>query len=192
WNIVRKCWSLRGNIVASCHEPVADGMRSAMVAWIVIVLCLFIACFAPAPSSADVSSMYSRSELDNAAPRLAAAVMKIYDLGVKPQLTPDELSRLHDFALRFPLPSPGDEVLNFYAVDSGGKPNVVMPILSLKVVEDMATAYAWLYQNGMSLGTIDLYFSMLRHKPKVDLPGGKYPPLLATLGIPANALEDQK
>jgi len=163
-----------------------------MVAWIVIVLCLFIAYFAPAPCSADVSSMYSRSELDNAAPRLAAAVMKIYDLGVKPQLTPDELSRLHDFALRFPLPSPSDEVLNFYAVDSGGKPNVVMPILSLKVVEDMATAYAWLYQNGMSLGTIDLYFSMLCHKPKVDLPGGKYPPLLATLGIPANALEDQK
>ena len=113
-----------------------------MIAWIVIVFWLFIACFAPAPCSADVSSMYSRSELDDAAPRLAAAVMKIYDLGVKPHLTPDELSRLHDFAFGFPLPSPSDEVLNFYADDSGGKPNVVMPILSLKVVEDMATAYA--------------------------------------------------
>jgi Peptidase family M48 len=163
-----------------------------VVAWIAIVLCLFIACSAVAPCSADVSSMYPRSELDNAAPRLTAAVTKIYDLGVKPHLTPDELSRLRDFGFHFPLPSPSDEVLNFYANDAGSKPIVVMPILSLKVVEDMATAYAWLYQNGMSLGTIDLYFAMLRHKRKVDLPEGKYPPLLATLGIPTNALEDPK
>src|SRR6516164_3058337 len=98
-----------------------------MVAWIVIVLCLFIACSAAAPCSADVSSMYLRSELDNAAPRITAAVTKIYDLGVKPHLTPDELSRLGDFALRFPLPSPSDEVLDFYADDAGSKPILVMP-----------------------------------------------------------------
>src|SRR5262245_36819123 len=163
-----------------------------MVAWMEIVLCLCIACAAVAPCSADVSSMYSRSELDNAAPRLTAAVTKIFDLGVKPHLNPDELSRLGDFAFRFPPPSPRDEVLNFYAADVGGKPIVIMPILSLKVVEDMATAYAWLYHNGMSLGTIDLYFAMFRHKPKADLPVGKYPPLLATLGIPTDALEDRK
>lgn len=161
-----------------------------MAAWIARVLYLFIACSAAAPCWADVSAMYPRSELDNAAPRLTAAVTKIYDLGVKPHLTREELSRLRAFGFHFPLPSPGDEVLNFYANDAGGKPIVVMPILSLKVVEDMATTYAWLYQNGMSLATIDLYFAMLRHKPKRDLPEGKYPPLLATLGIPANALKD--
>ena len=160
--------------------------RIAGVLWLVIVY------FAAAPCSADVSGMYPRAELEKAAPRLSAVLTKIYDLGVKPYLTPDERSSLGDFGFRFPLPSPSDEVLNFYADDAGGKPVVVMPILSLKVVEDMATAYAWLYQNVMSLGTIDLYFSMLRHKPKGDLPGGTFPPLLATLGIPANALEDQR
>jgi hypothetical protein len=163
-----------------------------VVPWIGLVLCLIIACSAAPPCSADVSSMYPRSELEAAAPRLTAAVTKIYDLGVKPHLTPDEQSKLRDFGFRFPLPSPGDEMLNFYASDAGGNPIVVMPILSLKVVEDMATAYAWLYQNGMSLGTIDLYFAMLRHKPKSALPGGKYPPLLAALGIPPNALQDAK
>jgi len=163
-----------------------------MVTWIVIVLCLLITCCAAVPCAADVSSMYPRFELESVAPRLAAALTKIYGLGVKPHLSPDELSSLGDFAFRFPLALPGDEVLNFYADSAGGKQIVVMPILSLKVMEDMATAYAWLYQNGMSLGTIDLYFAMLRHKPKVDLPGEKYPPLLATLGIPANALEDRK
>jgi hypothetical protein len=59
-------------------------------------------------------------------------------------------------------------------------------------VEDTVTTYAWLYHNGMSLGTVDHCISMLRYKPKVDLPGGKYPPLLATLGVRANALEDRK
>jgi len=163
-----------------------------MIMRITSVLWLIIACSAITPCSADVSGMYPRAEIEKAAPRLGAAVTKLYDLGVKPYLTPDERSRLSDFEFRFPLPSPSDEVLNFYADDASGKPVVVMPILSLKVVEDMATAYAWLYQNAMSLGTIDLYFSMLRHKPKGDLSGGTFPPLLATLGIPANALEDQR
>ena len=144
------------------------------------------------PCTGDVSGMYPRAELEKAAPRLSAAVTKIYELGVKPYLTPEEKSKLSDFQFGFPLPSPSDEVLNFYAHDTGPKPIVVMPILSLKVVEDMATAYAWLYHNGMSLGTIDLYFSMLRHRRMAEFPGGKYPPLLPTLGIPANALDDQQ
>jgi len=163
-----------------------------MITRIVSVLWLTIVCSVTTPCSADVSGMYPRAEIEKAAPRLSAAVTKIYDLGVKPYLTPDERSKVGDIELRFPLPSPSDEVLNFYADDAGGQHIVVMPVLSLKVVEDMATAYAWLYQNGMSLGTIDLYFSILRHKRKGDLPGGKYPPLLATLGIPANALDDQR
>jgi hypothetical protein len=161
-----------------------------MITRIVGVLWLMIVCSTATPCSADVSGMYPLGELEKAVPRLSAAVTKIYDLGVKPYLTPDEKSKLGDFEFRFPLPSPNDEVLNFYADYAHRKPIVVMPILSLKVVEDMATAYAWLYQNGMSLGTIDLYFSILRHKRKSDLP--KYPPLLATLGIPANALEDER
>ena len=163
-----------------------------MITRIVRVLWLIVLCSATTPCSADVSGMYPRAELEKAAPRLSAAVTKIYDLGVRPYLTPEERSKVGDFELRFPLPSPSDELLNFYVDDAGGKPIVVMPILSLKVVEDMATAYAWLYQHRMSLGTIDLYFSILRHKRKSDLPGGRYPPLLATLGIPANALEDQR
>jgi hypothetical protein len=153
------------------------------------LLCVGAAAWAGA---ADVTGLYVRSELEKEAPRLAAAVTRIYDNGVKPFLAPDERSNLGDVALQFPMPSPKDEVVNFYAGQSGGKPVVVMPILSLKVIEDMATAYAWLYHNGMSLGTLDLYFAMLRYQRKANMPDGKYPPLLATRGIPANALDDQR
>jgi hypothetical protein len=117
-------------------------------------------------------------------------VKRLYDIGVKPYLTTDERRKLGDFEFRFPLPSPKDPPIDFYSSEDSGKPIVGMPVLSLRLVEDMATAYAWLHHNGMSYGSIDLYFSMLRHKR--DFPGGKYPPLLATLGIPTNALDDNK
>ena len=101
---------------------------------------VLIGCVAATPCTADVLGMYPRAELEKAAPRLSAAVTKIYELGVKPYLTPAEKSKLSDFQFGFPLPSPSDEVLNFYAYDTGSKPIVVMPILSLKIVEDMAPA----------------------------------------------------
>lgn len=100
---------------------------------------LLLVCVTAAPCVADVSGMYPRAELEKSAPRLSTALTKIYEAG-REALT--SRPRLSDFEFGFPLPSSSDEVLNFYAYDTGGKPIVVMPILSLKVVEDMATAYA--------------------------------------------------
>jgi hypothetical protein len=175
----------------------AQARRSAarpppMTARLVASVLLMAVSVAAPPASADVSGLYAAADLEQSAPRLSAFVKKLYDIGVKPYLTGDESRTLGDFGLSFPLPSPKDVPLDFYATEEGGKPVVVMPILSLRVVEDMATAYAWLHQAGMSYGTIDLYFSMLRHKPRGEFPGGRLPPLLATLGIPANALDDKK
>jgi hypothetical protein len=144
-----------------------------------------------APARADVKGLYDPADLEKEAPRLRSAVTRIYEGGVKPFLTPDERTKLGDFDLRFPLPSANDAPLDFYADQDRGKPIVVMPVLSLRLLEDMATAYAWLHRKGMSLGTLELYFSMLRHKPRANFPGGRYPPILATLGIPADALDDK-
>jgi hypothetical protein len=166
--------------------------RRPMAARLAGLLLLVAAGTAAAPASADVSGLHTPADIEKSAPRLSGFVKKLYDIGVKPYLTVDERSKLGEFELRFPLPSPKDPPLDFYADEDNGKPIVVLPILSLRMVEDMATAYAWLHHNGMSYGSIDLYFSMLRHKPKADFPGGKYPPLLATLAIPTNALDDKK
>ncbi|NJM35673.1 MAG: hypothetical protein HC850_14335 [Rhodomicrobium sp.] len=64
--------------------------------------------------------------------------------------------------------------------------------MSLKALEDLTTAYAWLYHQKMSLSTIDLYFTMLRHREPKDFPGGKHPPILKALGVPDNALKNPK
>ncbi|MGI9415742.1 MAG: hypothetical protein ACR2PM_18845, partial [Hyphomicrobiales bacterium] len=92
----------------------------------------------------------------------------------------------------FPRPKPKDYVLNFYAFAKDGRAVVVMPLLSLKMLEDLTTAYAWLHRNGYSLGTIDLYFAMLHHRARKDFPGGRYPPPLEALGVPETALKDPK
>ncbi len=178
------------NSLATAHARWKGAAWQSMTARLAALLVL--AATATAPASADVSGLYARADIEQSAPRLSKLVHKLYDIGVKPHLTADERRKLGEFELRFPLPSPRDPPLNFYASEDNGKPIVEMPVLSLRLVEDMATAYAWLHYNGMSYGSIDLYFSMLRNKPKAQLPGGQYPPLLATLGIPANALDDKR
>jgi len=140
----------------------------------------------------DLTAAYSAAELKKEGKRLETAVRNIYEIGVKPTLTDDELNKLSDVAFFFTEPRAGDYFLNFYAASAQGQSAVVLPILSLKVLEDVATAYAWLYANDYSLSTIDLYFAMLQHRDKEDFPGGEYPAPLDALGIPANAWDDPK
>ncbi|MFZ4808530.1 MAG: hypothetical protein ACOYLQ_14840 [Hyphomicrobiaceae bacterium] len=147
---------------------------------------------AAAPGRAnDLAGMYPPSVLAADAARLENAVRKICTLGLAPTLTADEKARLDGVILEFPMPQPGDDPLNFYATaDAQGRPVVVMPILSLKALEDMATAYAWVHKRGLRASTIDLYYAMLRHRPADRFAGGRYPDILTALAIPKNANDD--
>lgn len=59
-----------------------------------------------------------------------------------------------------------------------------MPVISLKFVEDLSIAYAWLHAKGYRLEPIDEYMAMLRYKRVQDFPNGRYPPPLKALGVP--------
>jgi len=85
----------------------------------------------------------------------------------------------------------GGSPLNFYSGRTAGGPFVALPLLSLKFVEDLCTAYAWLQVRGYSHETIDEYMTMLEYKPASDFPGGRYPAPLAALRIPADAWSDR-
>jgi hypothetical protein len=74
--------------------------------------------------------------------------------------------------------------LNFFADWNEGI--ICLPIHSL-LLEDICTAYAWLYHNGYSMITINEYASMLKYKPANDFLRGEFPPPLQALGIPDNA-----
>jgi hypothetical protein len=147
----------------------------------------------PAQVWADgLSAMYRPEQQQAVAPRLEAAVRKIYSLGLEPTLTADERAKLAGVEFLVPMPRPDDDPLYFYATaDADGRPVVVMPILSLKALEDMATAYAYVQIRGLRLSTIDLYYAMLRHRPAEAFPGGRYVDVLTALGIPATANDEK-
>jgi hypothetical protein len=63
----------------------------------------------------------------------------------------------------------------------------VFPILSLKFLDDLCTAYAWLQTNGYGLETISEYTAILRYG---RAPAGGFPAPLEALGIPQNALDN--
>ena len=148
--------------------------------------CVLIA-WASTPGGA-YTDMYPQDELLKDWQRLKKAVTGIYQKGFEPFMTAKERRALQDVELRFELPQDGDDLLNFYATFEAGRPVVVLPVLSLKVMEDVTTAFAWLYHNNLDLSKIELYFTMTRFRQR----GGRFPAILPALGVPPNALKDKR
>lgn len=138
--------------------------------------------------ASDVSGLYDRATLEYWKARYEKSTQKILDTVILPALTVEERQKLGNARLDFPLYSELDKgnPLSFYAPGDG---RVVMPVLSLKFLDDLCTAYAWLQVNGYGLETISEYTAMLAYK---DFPLGRYPPPLTALQIPANALNDPR
>lgn len=140
-----------------------------------------------AAEAQDHSRLYTRAEIAADAKRLETAFRKGYEVAAEPFLTPAEKAALGNLVFRFPRPEAGDYVLDFYTYSEGGENVVAAPVLSLKALEDLTTAFAWLHTNKYSLDTIDLYFAMLRRRDPAGFPGGRYPKILPTLGVPEDA-----
>ncbi|PYV12684.1 MAG: hypothetical protein DMG07_16660, partial [Acidobacteria bacterium] len=98
-----------------------------------------------------------------------------------------QLRGLEGVDFRFPLVGADRSPLDFYS-DSAGR-LVYMPVLSLRFVEDLSTAYAWLWANRYSLATVDTYVAMLKYQ-KTGPSGRTFPPPLVALQIPADALRN--
>jgi hypothetical protein len=138
-------------------------------------------------SAKDLSNLYDVGDLEYWKARYEKSTRKIFDQIIWPVLSVREKQRLHGLRLDFPLLSEGDQSnpLNYYAPGDG---RVVLPVLSLKFLDDLCTAYAWLQTNGYGLETISEYTAMLAYR---DFPQGRYPAPLPALHIPDNALNDQ-
>jgi hypothetical protein len=64
---------------------------------------------------------------------------------------------------------------------------VVVPLVSVRFVEDLCIAATWLEHNGYSLETIFNYVTMIKYRDARDFKYGRYPLPLETLGVPGNA-----
>ncbi|MCQ8106286.1 hypothetical protein NP590_19430 [Methylomonas sp. SURF-2] len=142
--------------------------------------------------AADFSSMYDRNTLQYWGQRYAVSTQRYLDEVIWPVLRANEIQALAAKpSLKFPLFAEGDPAastpLSFYSNTYSN--SIGLPVLSLKFLDDLCTAYAWLQINGYGLETISEYTALLFYaKP----PAGGYPPPLKALKIPETALADPK
>jgi len=154
---------------------------------LLVVAVIILGLITPRPASAAGGwvEMYSVAHLAQEKPRFEARVRDLYKI-LKSLLSASEQSALQGVELQFPLGDPAAEPFAFYHRG----PVVTMSVFSLLFVEDLCTAYAWLYSKGYSLETVDEYVTMLKYKRAADFPGGRYSPPLTALGVPADAWHD--
>jgi hypothetical protein len=150
---------------------------------------LILLATAPLAPARDLSGLYDRDELARDGPRLESRVRRIFEI-YEADFTPQRARALAGVRLDFPLygrhGDPG--VFNYYTRDG----IVTLSVLSLKFLEDLCEAYAWLHVKGFSLETIDEYINLLKYRDPATLRGGRFPPPLQALFIPGDALEDAK
>lgn len=130
-------------------------------------------------------SVYPRQTLMQEQARLEGRIRELYSI-LTPHFAANERSALANLEIRTPL----TDASGMHAEGTVGRPVVVMPISDLLFIEDLCTAYAWLDRRGYSMETVDEYVAMLKYKRATGFPGGRYPPPLAALGIPADAARD--
>ena len=137
----------------------------------------------------DLSQLYDKPTLEYWQSRYVHSNNKILDEVIWPALTSAEK---RGFGTKPVLDSPlwaegnakGNPLVFYHPSD---EMKVVLPVLSLKFLDDLCTAYAWLQAKGYTLETISEYTAILRFgKPPVT----GFPPPLSALGIPEDALKD--
>lgn len=131
----------------------------------------------------DMSSLYTTQDLETWHYILELQTQKNFEILLSQGLDEKEKVKASGVRLEMPLRGRHKDLIEFYAE---GK-TVVVPVLSLKFLNDVLLANAWLYLHKFDTRTVDEYVSMLKHNEAADFPGGRYPQPLDALGIPAQA-----
>ena len=136
----------------------------------------------------NMSDLYDQQALAYWGARYRVSTQKILDQVIRPALLVDEKNAIGDFRMEFPTYPPPQMMATPFAFYSDPRgPTVVFPIISLRFLDDLCTAYAWLQIHGYSLETISDYTAMLKYQ---RFPSGATPKPLPTLGIPTTALDE--
>lgn len=154
-------------------------------AGIALVAALLLGPAAAAAAERGYASLYDDAELAHWAERYRPGILSNLDEVLRPVLTREELRRLRDLRIDIPLRAASGHPLDFYALASG---TVVLPAMSLKFLDDLSVAFAWLNRNGYSPETVQEYVGMLKYGREADF--GRWPAPLRALRIPEDALKD--
>ncbi len=136
----------------------------------------------------DYSQLYSKTTLQNASRTYAKNLRGVWKEDLLGRLTVAEQQAAANIRLELPLVGRNKHPFDYYANPSARR--VTIPILSVKFFDDIAIAVAWMERKGCETLAVSDYVGMIRYQDPTGLPGGRFPPLLKALAVPANALED--
>jgi hypothetical protein len=147
------------------------------------VLTLVVSLFAGTVSQAqDVTSLYSATDLQAAADVYTPNIRALWDEDLLPRLSQEERQRAGPVTLQLPLVGMLRSPLAFYS--DPDERLVVLPIATVKFLDDLSVAYAYEEMMGCDQGLVSDYSAALHWRSDVDMG----PPLTA-LGIPQSALQ---
>lgn len=132
--------------------------------------------------AANLSNLYSTDYLQERHDRYEPALRGNFNRLVLGSLTAQERAKIGQVRLELPLRAPGEaagDPMTYYAKGH----SVVIPIQSVKFLDDLSLAWGYAWAKGVSLENVTDYIAMLKYqKPPV----GGFPPPLKALGIPGD------
>lgn len=140
----------------------------------------------------NISSMYEENDLRPLVKVYVDNIRWNWEHVIKQVLTKQERIALQRVQLEFPLIGEGGDPFRCCTRVAGEKPSILIPIFSIKFVDDLSTAVAWLHHNGFAADTVPEYISMLKYQEAERFPGGRYLSPLEGLRIPKDALKNSK
>jgi len=137
----------------------------------------------------EIDSPYDAATLAYWKTRYEPNIRANLDSVIAPVLMAGERARLASYVLELPLTG-RDEPFSYYTTTGAGPRAISLSVASIKFMDDVALAAAWLVRHGYSTETIAYYSAVLKCRLPDDFPGRHYPLPLAALGIPGDALRD--
>ena len=163
-----------------------------MTRWCAVLVAAIVA-LPGAAAAADLSNLYRQSTLEYWQGRYTTSAQRTLHLVLKNN--PAYRERLAGAQLALTLFAEGADRGNALQFWSTYPPQttVHLPVLSLKFLDDLSTAYAWLDVNGYAVETVSNYVAMVAHRRPADFPGQRFPqPLTALIPNDSNPLGNQR
>lgn len=148
------------------------------------VLALFLGAIVLPAWAGPADDIFDDSELARWQSRYPDGVRANFLEVILPALDEPARDALRGVRLRFPLKVAGQEPLAFYADRDG----ITLSVASIKMLDDLAVALAWLQLNGYATDTVFEYVHWLKYA--APQAGERLPAPLRALCIPANALDE--
>lgn len=104
-------------------------------------------------------------------------------------LQPEEAQVANTVRFELPLEGRARVPYDFYADPTGRR--VVIPILSVKFFDDIATALAWFESRDCETGAVQDYVGMTRYQHPGHLPDARFPSPLEAFRIPDDVFDNQ-